>query len=240
MNNSTPLISRSIPPKRIEYMQGNLQLVLRPFDPEDAEKFKKALDSTLPDLYKFMLWPVQEWNFQQCLQWAVKTHAEYFMGTIFEWGCFDAKTGDLLGSVGIMPANPVNPDNWEIGYWITTPYKNRGLGTLITQIITAVSFLCLKIKRLQVGCVKENPASMRVIEKCGFQYEGTLRHFFPPPPEARIKKGAIQSNTDLLYSLLPEELTKLDWYPSIEKSTRVLPLHGSWIPLGSSNLSNNK
>lgn len=223
------LISRSLPPQRIECRRGDLQLVLRPFQPDDAERFQKALKVTLPQLYQCMLWPVREWNFPDCLEWVVKTHAEYFMGTVFEWGCFDLKTEELLGSVGIMPANPVNPDNWEIGYWINTSHKNKGLGTLITQIITAVSFLCLKVKRLQVGSMKENLASIRVIEKCGFQYEGTLRSFFPPPPKERIEKGAIESNTDLLYSLLPQELAGLDWYPSVEKATRILPLHGSWI-----------
>ena len=222
------LISRTIPPKRIEYKKDGLEFVLRPFEPDDASRFQTALNTTLPDLYKFMLWPVQEWNFAECLQWVVKTHAEYFMGTIFEWGCFDLKTGELLGSVGIMPANPVNPDNWEIGYWVTASHKNKGLGTLITQIASAASFLCLKVTRLQVGSMKENLASIRVIEKCGFQYEGTLRNFFPPPPKERIQKGAISSDVDFLYSMLLEELIRLPWYSTIEQSARILPLYGSW------------
>ena len=171
--------SRTIPPKEIEYKNESVEFTLRPFAPDDAEKFQEALNVTLPELYKFMLWPVQEWNFHECLQWVVKTHAEYFLGSVFEWGCFDLKTGKLLGSVGIMPVNSFNPDNWEIGYWVATPHKNKGLGTLITQIAAATSFLCLNVKRLQVGCMQENPASKRVIEKCGFQYEGTLRRFYP-------------------------------------------------------------
>ena len=223
-----PLINRSIPPKWIEYINEGVEIVLRPFEPDDAENFQKTLQVTLPQLYKVMLWPVQEWNFQECLQWVVKTHGEYFMGTIFEWGCFDLNTGELLGSVGIMPANPVNPDNWEIGYWIATPHTNKGLGTLITQIASAASFLCLKVSRLQVGSMKENPASIKVIEKCGFQYEGMLRKFYPPPPKERIAKGALCCDTDFLYSMLPEELPDLTWYPSIVQSTRILPLHGPW------------
>lgn len=222
------LISRTIPPKRIEFKKDDLEIVLRPYEADDAEKFQKVLAATLPDLYKFMLWPVQEWNYADCLQWAIKTHAEYFMGTIFEWGCFDVKTGDLLGSVGIMPANAFNPDNWEVGYWVATPHKNKGLGTLITQIASAASFLCLKVTRLQVGSMKENPASRKVIDKCGFKYEGTFRRFFAPPPKERILKGAICSETDLYYSLLPEELFGLHWYPSIEKNTRILSLNGLW------------
>ncbi len=226
------MISRSIPPKSVHYKQGEWDLVLRPFDPEDAEKFQQALAVTLPDLYRYMLWPVQEWNFQDCLESMVKMHGEYFMGTVFEWGCFDVRTGALLGSVGIMHTNPSNPDNWEIGYWVTSTHTKRGLGTLITQIISAVSILCLGVKRLQVGCIKENPASRRVIEKCGFKYEGTLRRLFPSPPEERIKMGAIAADEDLLYSMLPEELCELDWYLSIAKATHILPFHGPAISLG--------
>jgi len=37
------MISRSIPPKSIHYKDGEWDIVLRPFDPEDAGKFQQAL-----------------------------------------------------------------------------------------------------------------------------------------------------------------------------------------------------
>jgi RimJ/RimL family protein N-acetyltransferase len=219
-------ISRLLPPKAIEYRNGERQLVLRPFDVEDADRLQKAVQVTLRELYKYMDWRVKKWDFEDCLQWVIKTRAEYFLGSIYEWGCFDSKTGDLLGCVGIMPANPVNPDSWELGYWVTTSHTGKGLGTLMAQIATATSFVCFQLKRLQIGHMKENPASQRVIEKVGFHFEGTLRSYYPDPPMDRIQQGAITSKTELLYSLLPEELPGLEWYPSIVKCTRVIPLFG--------------
>ncbi len=229
MSASKPLLSRRFPPKRIEYKHGDTQLSLRPFEADDAENFQQVLKDSLPWLYKFMLWPVKEWNFEECLLEVVQQHAAYFLGTVFEWGCFDLRTGELLGSVGIMPATPFNPDCWEIGYWISPRHMNKGLATLATQIITMVSFQCLQVKRLQVGSASENPASIRVIEKCGFHYEGKLRGFFPPPSEDKVKKGAVNCKTDFLYALLPEDCQKLPWYDSVEKSTSILPLYGQWL-----------
>lgn len=224
-----PLISRRFPPKRIEYKQGGTQLVFRPYEVEDVENFHQVLNDSLPWLYKFMLWPVKEWDLEDCLLWVVQQHAAYYLGTELEWGCFDLVTGELLGSIGIMPATPFNPDCWEIGYWIAPRHMNKGLATLATQIITLVSFQCLQVKRLQIGSATENPASVRVIEKCGFQFEGKLRGFFPPPSEEKVKKGGVHCTTDFIYALLPEDCQKLPWADSLEKSISILPLHGNWL-----------
>lgn len=224
-----PLISRRFPPKRIEYKQGKTQLVFRPFEFEDTDNFKHVLSVSLPWLYKFMLWPVKEWNLEDCLLWVVEQHTAYFLGSAFEWGCFDLVTGELLGSVGIMPATPFNPNCWEIGYWISPLHMNKGFATLATQIITMISFQCFQITRLQVGSATENPASIRVIEKCGFQYEGKLRGLFPPPSEDKVKQGGIHCETDFLYALLPGDCQKLPWYSALEKSISILPLYGEWL-----------
>lgn len=229
MATSKPLLSRCFPPKRIEYKQGDVQLIFRPFEVGDVENFQQVLRDSLPWLYKFMLWPVKEWNLEECLTWILQEHAAYFLGTEFEWGCFDLSTGELLGSIGIMPATPFNPDCWELGYWISPRHMNKGLATLSAKIITLVSFHCLEVKRLQVGSATANPASVKVIEKCGFLYEGKLRGFFPPPSPEKIKKGGVDCNTDVLYALLPDDCQKLPWYDAIEASTSILPLHGQWV-----------
>ncbi len=221
-----PLISRSLPPKKIEYKKGEMQLLFRPFEADDARKFQDVLKDTLPALYKYMLWPEQDWNFEECLRWTIQRHGEYFLGIEFEWGCFNLLTGELLGAVGIMPAFSFNPDCYEIGYWISQKHTNKGLATLCTQVITLASFKCLGVKRLQVGSASANQASIRVIEKCGFKYEGELRGLFPPPSEEKIKRGTLYCETDYLYALLYNDCEKLNWYEDVQKSSSIFSLDG--------------
>ena len=225
MKEIPPIISRRYPPKRIEYTTKNL--CLRPFEASDAEQFKHVLKDTLPHLYKYMLWPELQWDIEDCLNWVIKRHTEYFTGMEFEWGIFDLKSGELLGSIGIMPGTPFNPDCYEVGYWTASTKMNKGLATIATQIVSVIAFECLDIKRLQVSSIKENQASIRVIEKCGFHFEGELREFFPAPSEEKIKMGAVHATRDYLYSLLPSDCKELPWYDSLKRTLIFHPLYGN-------------
>ena len=129
--NKTPeLISRILPPKEIEYEDNWFHIVLCPYEPSDIQFFEKVLKENLPRLKKFMVWPHQDWTHTKCLEWLTKTHAEYFGGTCFEWKCRDKNSGEFILSAGIMPATPMNPDCWEIGYWTSLKHINKGLSTL--------------------------------------------------------------------------------------------------------------
>ncbi len=225
-----PYVSRALPPKAIEYHQGKMDLVFRPFEAYDAPKCQKVLKDTIPYLYNYMLWPNQKWDLKDCLHWVVERHAVYYAGSEFEWGMFDARNDELLGVVGIMPCTPWNPDCFEIAYWTALKHMKKGLATVATQVATAVAFECLGVTRMQAGCLKENLASRRVIEKCGFVYEGELRAFYPPPTKQQLQKVPIVAR-DLLYALLPSDCQDLPWYASTLKAVSIVPLCGDKFQL---------
>lgn len=227
MNN---FISRALPPAQIEYNDGHIHIFLRPYSYYDLSIFKSALSETLPYLYKYTPWPLKKWDEKDCLEWLVNAHGEYFLGKVFEWGCFN-QADELLLSIGILPAPSWNPDCWELGYWTVTQHTNKGLATLASKIVIALSFECLNIKRLQVGCMKENQSSIRVIEKSGFKFEGELRGCFQPPSPERLALGAIPAQSDFLYALLPEDCIALDWYPKVLENTKIYAVNQTIIKL---------
>lgn len=64
----------------------------------------------------------------------------------------------------------------EIGYWLGEPYWHRGLMPKVVK--TAVEIMKTEWKhfvRIEACIFSWNKASMRVVEKCGFQFEGILR-----------------------------------------------------------------
>jgi RimJ/RimL family protein N-acetyltransferase len=60
----------------------------------------------------------------------------------------------------------------ELGYWVGEPYWNKGYATEAAHALVDLAFRATDIQVLHVACRVINPASRRVVHKCGFQYAG--------------------------------------------------------------------
>lgn len=60
----------------------------------------------------------------------------------------------------------------EIGYWIGVSYWGQGHATEAARALIDYAFGELQHETLQAGARVSNPASRRVLEKCGFQWTG--------------------------------------------------------------------
>lgn len=60
----------------------------------------------------------------------------------------------------------------ELGYWIGEPYWRQGLATEAAHALVDLAFRKTDVNALHAACRVINPASRRVIHKCGFQYAG--------------------------------------------------------------------
>lgn len=63
----------------------------------------------------------------------------------------------------------------HIGYALGRPWWNRGIMSEAFSKIIAFFFEEVKVNRIESQHDPNNPASGRVMVKCGLQYEGTLR-----------------------------------------------------------------
>lgn len=61
-------------------------------------------------------------------------------------------------------------DGPELGFWLGAHYWGRGLATEAARAAIDYSFGDLQHETLQAGARVTNPASRRVLEKCGFQW----------------------------------------------------------------------
>jgi RimJ/RimL family protein N-acetyltransferase len=92
--------------------------------------------------------------------------------------------GEAVGGVGIHLLDDVKHGTAEIGYWISESLWGKGIMSEAIGSLVPVAFKQYAIVRLQAGIFSNNPASMRVMEKCGFSREAVHRN-------AIIKKGII-------------------------------------------------
>ena len=110
-----------------------------------------------------------------------------------------ASAEELIGGVGIVPQVDVYRRSGELGYWLAEPFWGQGIATAAAKAMVDYAFARLQLVRVYAGVFANNPASARVLEKAGLQFEGRLR-------QAIFKNGELID--ELLYAivrpLLPE------------------------------------
>jgi len=78
------------------------------------------------------------------------------------------RAGDLpIGVCGLRTEPGKAP---EIGYWLGVSHWGQGYATEAARALIDHAFEDLGLERLEAGARVSNPASRRVLEKCGFQW----------------------------------------------------------------------
>lgn len=104
----------------------------------------------------------------------IATHAEQFAaGQQAVFAIVRQADQQLLGAVGL--SIKVEHARAEIGYWIGRPYWNQGYATEASAAVVRYGFDALGLNRIFAQHMQRNPASGRVMQKLGMQYEGCLR-----------------------------------------------------------------
>ena len=101
--------------------------------------------------------------------------------------------GQLVGGIGFEAESGVYRISADIGYWIAEPNWGRGIATTALIAASQRAFSEFPFERLQARVFAWNPASMRVLEKAGYQFEGRMRR-------SVIKNGQVIDS--VIYSLL--------------------------------------
>jgi RimJ/RimL family protein N-acetyltransferase len=83
--------------------------------------------------------------------------------------------GRAAGGVGLQPMTDVNRRTAEIGYWIGTAFWGRGIATEAVTLVTDWAFGAHGFLRIFAQPFAGNLASRRVLEKAGYELEGTMR-----------------------------------------------------------------
>ncbi len=146
------------------------RLRFRPWADSDAEAlFKYASD---PDVGPRAGWPPH-----QSVEESLKVIREIFFNG-HTWALELKENGEPIGCMGYYACGESNigisEEDAELGYWIAKPYWNQGL---CTEALRAMIDWCFDKKGFQTlwaDFFVDNPASGRVMEKCGFWDTGEM------------------------------------------------------------------
>ncbi len=101
------------------------------------------------------------------------TMKEYKAGRELTWLMEQKETGRVIGEIVLYDFRLKKQA--DIGYRISKRYWGQGFATEAGSAIVDFAFTDLLLDRLQLRCFTNNPGSVRIAEKLGFQKEGLIR-----------------------------------------------------------------
>ncbi len=91
---------------------------------------------------------------------------------------------EAVGGIGFKLGIDIARLSAEMGYWLGEPHWGRGLTTRAVLATSEWAFENYKLTRIFATAFSHNVASMRVLEKAGFEREGILRR-------SAVKNGVV-------------------------------------------------
>lgn len=88
------------------------------------------------------------------------------------------KEKKLIGGIGYHMKYGLNSHKDELGYWLAKDYWNQGIMSKVVKSFCNYGFESLNLIRIEATVFEHNLSSCRVLEKCGFEYEGTLKKYY--------------------------------------------------------------
>lgn len=151
------------------------RLILRRFRYTDDDAMLKywIADEKIQSLYSEPVYTTKE-EVKELLD---KYIGSYEKSDYYRWAVIEKNSNECIGQIAYFLVDSKNHFA-EIEYCIGSDFQCRGYATEATKAVIAYGFNNIGLHKVQICTKTINKPSKRVIEKCGFTYEGTLRDYF--------------------------------------------------------------
>ncbi|HZP10494.1 GNAT family protein [Methyloceanibacter sp.] len=112
---------------------------------------------------------------------------------------FSATSGALVGGLTLCNVRRGVTQSCTLGYWVGAKYARQGYMTTAVRAVIPFVFDSLELHRLEAACLPTNAASIKLLEKTGFQREGLARRY--------LKINGVWQD-HLLYALLDTDIRR--------------------------------
>ncbi|MFD5226682.1 GNAT family N-acetyltransferase [Microbacterium sp. NPDC058342] len=85
--------------------------------------------------------------------------------------------GEVAGQLNIWGVARGSLCSATIGYWVSERFAGRGITPTAVALATDAAFQRYGLHRMEICIRPENQASLRVVHKLGFRYEGLRRRY---------------------------------------------------------------
>ena len=153
-----------------------LAIALRPWAAADAPALFDAIAESAGDLGPWSPWWHPGFSEADALVFIEGTIAARPLGEAHELAIIAGTGTDerILGSCGINEINALHGVA-NLGYWVRSTQTGRGIASAVVRQLAAWVFGNMDLNRLELVIATGNPASRRVAEKAGANFEGVQR-----------------------------------------------------------------
>jgi len=163
------------------------ELTLRPIELSDVEAMFGFLSQ--PRVIEHTSWNITS---TEDLRALVEIYNSDDLNSAIQFAITQKSTNTLIGIIGFHTVSMINRTA-EIAYTLHPDYWNRGIATTLCRSLVDWALTSGRFVRVQATALDTNHASARVLQKAGFELEGTLRNF-------RMVRG--KSRDFLVYSII--------------------------------------
>ena len=148
------------------------RLILRALESEDAENMFQNWSND-PKVTKFLTWPANK-EIKMVEDILNIWKSQYEKSDFYQRGIVPKKFGQVIGTISVVELDE-RLKKVQIGYCIGQKWWNQGYTSEAFAAIISFLFEEVGVNRIEAMYDLRNPGSGKVMEKCGLQYEGTLR-----------------------------------------------------------------
>lgn len=150
------------------------RLWLTPLEPIDSEDLWQAVESCRSYLEPWLPWVPFQTAPEACRQYAEISQHDWDHGRAVRFAIRERPSRRFLGVVSVEGLHHLNLSG-ELGYWIRKDVTGRGLMTEAAGTVVRWTFQTLGAHRVRVAAATNNHASLGVIGRLGFRFEGIAR-----------------------------------------------------------------
>ena len=94
-------------------------------------------------------------------------------------GSLDKNELTSNGFAGVISLHTIDIPNHraEIGYWIASEARKRGIGTVAAEMITEYGLMTMGFRRIDGLADNSNEGSKKLLLNAGYEYEGLLKKY---------------------------------------------------------------
>ncbi len=150
------------------------RLSLAPVEPADAAELWVAVESSRSHLEPWLPWVPFNSEPEASHRYADASALDWDHGRACRFSIRDRKTHALYGVIGLEMFAHLH-QSVELGYWLRHDVTGHGFMTEACRTVLSWSFARLNVHRVRVAAATDNHASLNVIRRVGFRFEGIAR-----------------------------------------------------------------
>lgn len=150
------------------------RLLLHPLDATDSRDLWTSVEASRPALEPWLPWVPFNTDIDASGRYAEASAADWDAARACRFSIRDRQSKRLLGVIGLESFAHLH-ESVELGYWLRSDATGKGLMTEAGRAVLDWAFGPINAHRVRVAAATDNHASLNVIRRLGFRFEGIAR-----------------------------------------------------------------